>query len=52
MGVAELGAAYLGGTSLAALARAGRVQAADETSLMSASYAFRTDPQPFSDLRF
>ena len=43
----ELGAAYLGGTTLADLARAGRVRELREGALTAASRAFRADVAPW-----
>ncbi|MGO4755272.1 sterol carrier protein domain-containing protein, partial [Streptomyces sp. 2MCAF27] len=45
--VRELGAAYLGGTSLSALAGAGRVQELRPGALAEASAAFRSDVAPW-----
>ncbi|MGW3570117.1 GNAT family N-acetyltransferase [Streptomyces sp. NPDC000941] len=45
--VRELGAAYLGGTSLSALAGAGRVQELRQGALAEASAAFRSDIAPW-----
>jgi predicted acetyltransferase len=45
--VAELGAAYLGGTTLDALARAGRVRELRSGALAAASRAFRGDREPW-----
>ena len=44
----ELGAAYLGGTSLAVLAAAGRVRARTQEALAAASHAFRGDRPPWA----
>lgn len=44
--VRDLGAAYLGGTSLATLAAAGRVRARTAAALTTASVAFRHEPMP------
>ncbi|MGW4800618.1 GNAT family N-acetyltransferase [Nonomuraea sp. NPDC004297] len=44
---AELGAAYLGGTTLAALAAAGRVEELRPGALATASLAFRGERAPF-----
>lgn len=44
---AELGAAYLGGTTLAALAEAGRVEELRPGALTAASLAFRGAREPF-----
>jgi predicted acetyltransferase len=45
--VAELGAVYLGGTTLDALARAGRVRELRSGALTAASRAFRGDREPW-----
>ena len=45
--VRELGAAYLGGTSLAALGAAGRVEERTPGALEAAAYAFRTARDPW-----
>jgi predicted acetyltransferase len=47
LGVAELGAAYLGGTTLDVLARAGRVRELRSGALAAASRAFRGDVAPY-----
>ena len=47
LGVAELGAAYLGGTTLEVLARAGRVRELRSGALAAASRAFRGDLAPY-----
>jgi predicted acetyltransferase len=47
LSAAELGAAYLGGTTLAELAAAGRVRARSEEALQSASVAFRGTVEPW-----
>ncbi|RDG39722.1 GNAT family N-acetyltransferase [Streptomyces corynorhini] len=47
LGVRELAAAYLGGTSLAALARAGRVREVRTGALAEASTAFGSDVAPW-----
>ncbi|MDT3397193.1 GNAT family N-acetyltransferase [Streptomyces sp. B1866] len=47
LGVRELGAAYLGGVSLAALAAAGRVRELRPGALAAASAAFGTDAAPW-----
>ncbi|MFC9485256.1 GNAT family N-acetyltransferase [Streptomyces hydrogenans] len=47
LSVRELGAAYLGGTSLAALASAGRVTELREGALTEASLAFGSDAAPW-----
>ncbi|MEV7089619.1 GNAT family N-acetyltransferase [Streptomyces sp. NPDC093085] len=47
LSVNELGAAYLGGTSLAALARAGRVREVRAGALEAASLAFGSDIAPW-----
>ncbi|OEU87377.1 hypothetical protein DB35_28600 [Streptomyces abyssalis] len=47
LSVRELGAAYLGGTSLRALASAGRVRELREGALGAASVAFATDAAPW-----
>ncbi|MDN4479249.1 GNAT family N-acetyltransferase [Demequina sp. SYSU T00039] len=52
LGIADLGAAYLGGTSLAALASAGRVIARDAAALELASAAFGAAVAPVCNLHF
>ena len=54
MSVTELGAAYLGGTELAELALAGRVQPAAGSGpvLAATSAAFATSPRPWSSFIF
>lgn len=47
LGAAELGAAYLGGTTLAALGAAGRVTELRRGALARASAAFRGEREPF-----
>ncbi|MEU5101636.1 MULTISPECIES: GNAT family N-acetyltransferase [unclassified Streptomyces] len=47
LGARELGAAYLGGISLSALAGAGRVQELRQGALAEASAAFLSDPAPW-----
>jgi predicted acetyltransferase len=47
LSVRELGAAYLGGTSLRTLALAGRVRELREGALGAASQAFATDLAPW-----
>jgi len=47
LSAAELGAAYLGGTTLAELAAAGRVRARSQAALQSASVAFRGAVEPW-----
>jgi predicted acetyltransferase len=47
LGVAELGAAYLGGTTLDVLARAGRVRELRSGALAAASRAFQGDRAPY-----
>ncbi|MFE4449705.1 GNAT family N-acetyltransferase [Streptomyces sp. NPDC056796] len=47
LSVNELGAAYLGGVSLSALAAAGRVRELREGALAAASLAFSSDTQPW-----
>jgi predicted acetyltransferase len=47
LSAAELGAAYLGGTTLASLARAGRVRERSEGALRAASVAFRGTLEPW-----
>jgi predicted acetyltransferase len=47
LGVAELGAAYLGGTTLDVLARAGRVRELRAGSVAAAARAFRGDRAPW-----
>lgn len=44
---AELGAAYLGGTTLSSLAAAGRVEELRPGALTAASLAFRGEREPF-----
>ncbi len=48
LSVRELGSAYLGGTSLTALAAAGRVRELREGALGEASVAFRSDVAPWN----
>ncbi len=50
--VRELGAAFLGGTSLTALAAAGRVVARSADALTVATAAFRHDPLPYCPFIF
>lgn len=52
LGIAELGAAYLGGATLAALASAGRVGARDPRALAAASAAFAGAVAPVCNLHF
>lgn len=52
MSVAELGAVYLGGTSLHELALAGRVTEGQPGALMSATTAFSWNPQPWNPMVF
>jgi len=54
LGVAELGAVYLGGTELAGLAQAGRVQgrAGLDGGIEALSMAFRWSPQPWCPFVF
>ena len=52
LSAAELGAAYLGGTTLAELARAGRVRERTEGSLQAASVAFRGTVEPWCPEKF
>jgi predicted acetyltransferase len=52
LSAAELGAAYLGGTTLAELARAGRVRERTEGSLQAASVAFRGAVEPWCPEKF
>lgn len=52
LGVTELGAAYLGGTTLAALARAGRVQEARAGALRATSLAFASEVAPWCPVEF
>jgi predicted acetyltransferase len=52
MGVAELSAVYLGGTELAALAAAGRVEEHSPGAVASASQAFLNNPKPWSPAVF
>ena len=47
LSAAELGAAYLGGTTLASLARAGRVRERSPGALQAASVAFRGAVEPW-----
>lgn len=47
LSAAELGAAYLGGTTLAALGAAGRVEEVRADALARASLAFRGEREPF-----
>ncbi|MFD0639374.1 sterol carrier protein domain-containing protein [Catenulispora yoronensis] len=47
LGPRELGAAYLGGYSLAALGRAGRIEELTPGALAAASRAFLSDSAPF-----
>jgi predicted acetyltransferase len=47
LGVAELGAVYLGGTTLTQLARAGRVRELRDGALATTSRAFRADTAPW-----
>jgi predicted acetyltransferase len=47
LGAADLGAAYLGGTTLDSLARAGRVAEQRGGALAAASRAFRGDREPW-----
>jgi predicted acetyltransferase len=47
LSAAELGAAYLGGTTLLSLARAGRVRAHDRSALWAASVGFRGALEPW-----
>lgn len=48
LGVADLGAAYLGGVSFSNLARAGLVEERTPGALARADTMFRTDPAPFA----
>jgi predicted acetyltransferase len=48
----ELGAAYLGGTSLATLARAGRVQEETRGGVAVIDRAFRNEPLPWCPIQF
>ena len=52
MGVEDLGAVYLGGTTLATLAAAGRVTASDRDALAQASVAFGWDVAPWCPVIF
>jgi predicted acetyltransferase len=52
MSVTELGAAYLGGTPLADLAMAGRVEERTKGSLRTTSAAFMTSPAPWCPIIF
>jgi predicted acetyltransferase len=47
VGVADLGAVYLGGTTLAQLARAGRVRELRDGALAAVSRSFRSDVAPW-----
>jgi predicted acetyltransferase len=47
LSAAELGAAYLGGTTLESLARAGRVRERSTGALQAASVAFRASAEPW-----
>jgi hypothetical protein len=46
--VADLGAAYLGGVSFSALARAGLVEQRIPGALARADGMFRSEPQPYA----
>ena len=48
----ELGAAYLGGTSLGTLARAGRVREQTSGALAAVNRAFRSEPLPWCAVMF
>ena len=48
LGVSDLAAAYMGGVSFAALARAGRVRELSDGALALADRMFRTERQPWS----
>jgi predicted acetyltransferase len=48
----ELGAAYLGGTSIRALARAGRVHEETRGAVAAVDRAFRSEPLPWCPVRF
>jgi predicted acetyltransferase len=52
MSVSELGAAYLGGTSLVDLALAGRVEERTAGTLKTTSAAFMTSPAPWCPVVF
>lgn len=52
LGIEALGAAYLGGTSLATLAEAGRVRASDPAVLSAATTAFGWDVRPWCPTAF
>ena len=52
LGVAELGALYLGGTGAAALAAAGRIVPASPDALARLTAMFRTDPAPYCRTEF
>jgi predicted acetyltransferase len=52
LGVADLGAAYLGGTSLASLARAERVAELTEGALLRADRMFASAPPPICTTHF
>jgi predicted acetyltransferase len=52
LGVATLGAAYLGGVRFATLARAGRVEERTAGALARADALFATDPLPYSGTPF
>jgi predicted acetyltransferase len=47
LGIEDLGAVYLGGTTLTTLAATGRVSASDPAALMQASVAFGWDVSPW-----
>lgn len=48
LGVADLGAAYLGGVSFSALARAGLIEERIPGALSRADVMFRSEPQPYA----
>ena len=52
LGVAELGALYLGGTAAAPLAASGRLTAASADALTRVTAMFRTDPAPYCRTEF
>src|SRR5215217_7091833 len=52
LGVGELAAAFLGGTGIAALARAGRIEERTRGAVERADAAFAWDPAPWCSLMF
>jgi predicted acetyltransferase len=52
LGVAELGAAFLGGTRIAQLARAGRIEERTPRAVERADAAFAWDPAPWCSIMF